>query len=214
MISSTFATILVGETGVFLFTSEEGDAKMRLGQLFLITQPVIRVKILTLVCSIPKSLKYAFISKSPITIRKSRANICECLPWAGHCAECLQRLSHLTSNSQPVVDSTMASFVGEDEELSQGHRERQWWNGVKSMLPDSRCSALSSHAIVVYIRAHLSIKLDTGGCPLAIFWGVLEALHISMSSPRWMYRQRWCFSAEWGIDLCLNGSSFHQLLKV
>ena len=64
MISSTFATILVRETGVFLFTKEEGDAKMRLDQLFLITQLVIRVDILTLVCSIPTSLKYAFISHS------------------------------------------------------------------------------------------------------------------------------------------------------
>lgn len=64
MISSTFATILVRETGVLLFANEEGDAKMRLDQLFLITQPVIRVKILTLVCSIPTSLKFAFISHS------------------------------------------------------------------------------------------------------------------------------------------------------
>jgi len=64
MISSTFATILARETGVFLFTNEEGDAKMRLDQLFLITQPVFRVKILTLVCSVPTSLKFAFISHS------------------------------------------------------------------------------------------------------------------------------------------------------
>lgn len=148
-------------------------------KLLIITQPVIRVKIQTQVCLIPKSLKFAFL---PHCLRSSAAlgelMFLSIYHERGTVLSVYKGYLIYPHNSRTVGDIRMSNFADNDEKSSQGHWEREWQNRASNshnLIPET----LHSRYSYLY-QVHL-IKLDAGGCPVAILWGVLEAVSIPMS---------------------------------
>lgn len=116
-------------------------------KLLIITQPVIRVKIQTQVCLIPKSLKFAFL---PHCLRSSAAlgelMFLSIYHERGTVLSVYKGYLIYPYNSRTVGDIRMSNFADNDEKSSQGHWEREWQNRASNshnLIPETLHSCYS-----------------------------------------------------------------------